>query len=470
MNRSIVLSVSLRRPPDARRGATLVLATILLIVLMGVLAFSIDVGYVGNVRTELKRAVDAGALAGAGALADGQEAALEQVYAFLRANRVGNREIQLEDVTVQLGHWDPQTRSFAPASELPSAVRVVVRHLNQGLFFGRVLGKQNFSVTEEAIAMYQPRDIVLVLDYSASMNDDSQLSAESKFGAAAIDAGLRQMYEELGSPKYGKLQWNQKLSSSDATSKIRKQLGLDTVKYPYPSGSWDDYINYVKSSISPSSYRHCYGYKTLINYWLNSKPLYRETPDLWKVSAQPITALKNSVTVFLAFLREVDTDDRLGLAVYTAADGTALLEHELTGDYDAIEQISRHRQAGHYDHYTNIGAGLKTGLEEILQHGRVGAFKMIVLMTDGLANRPNNATQGKAYALGQAEACAAAKIPVVTISLGTEADTNLMQQIADMTGGVHFQVPTDRPVAEYEEELKDVFRQIANDRPLMLVK
>jgi hypothetical protein len=470
MNRGKLLLVSLRRRLAGRRGATLVLATILLVVLMGMLAFSIDVGYVANVQTELKRAVDAGALAGAGALAHGEDAARQQVYEFLRANRVGNREIELDDVTVQLGHWDPHTRSFAPASELPSAVRVVVRHAKQPLFFGRVLGKQDFTVTEEAIAMYQPRDIVLVLDYSASMNDDSQLSAESRFGAAAIDAGLRQIYAELGSPVYGKMQWIQSLPSGDSVSKIRKTLGLDNVRYPYPSGSWDDYINYVKMSISPSSYRHRYGYKTLINYWLNSKPLYRETPDLWKVSAQPITALKNAVTVFLAFLREVDTDDRLGLAVYTAADGTALLEHELTGDYDAIEQISRHRQAGHYDHYTNIGAGLKTGLDEILEHGRPGAFKMIVLMTDGLANRPQNTTQGKLYALAQANACAAARIPVVTISLGTEADTSLMQQIADMTGGVHFRVPTNKPVAEYEEDLKDVFRQIANDRPLKLVK
>ena len=52
-----------------------------------------------------------------------------------------------------------------------------MRYPNLPLFFGRVLGKDNFSIESQAIAMYQPRDIVLVLDFSGSMNDDSELKS-----------------------------------------------------------------------------------------------------------------------------------------------------------------------------------------------------------------------------------------------------------------------------------------------------
>jgi hypothetical protein len=44
-----------------------------------------------------------------------------------------------------------------------------------------------------------------------------------------------------------------------------------------------------------------------------------------------------------------------------------------------------------------------------------------------------------------------------------------MQQIADMTGGLHFRVPGGRPINEVEEDLRETFRKIAEERPLKLV-
>ena len=44
-------------------------------------------------------------------------------------------------------------------------------------------------------------------------------------------------------------------------------------------------------------------------------------------------------------------------------------------------------------------------------------------------------TTARAYVLTEANACKAAKIPVVTISMGAGADVALMQQVADITGG-----------------------------------
>jgi hypothetical protein len=72
--------------------------------------------------------------------------------------------------------------------------------------------------------------------------------------------------------------------------------------------------------------------------------------------------------------------------------------------------------------------------------------------------------------LDEADRCAKSGLPVVTVSLGVGADKPLMQKVADRTGGVHFNIPGGRSVSEYEQQLKDVFRKIASNRPLRLVK
>jgi hypothetical protein len=45
-----------------------------------------------------------------------------------------------------------------------------------------------------------------------------------------------------------------------------------------------------------------------------------------------------------------------------------------------------------------------------------------------------------------------------------------MDTVADMTESRHFSVPGGRPVEEYREDLIDVFREIADNRPLKLVQ
>ncbi len=455
-----------------RRGAIIVLTALLMITMMAMLAFSIDVGYMMTVRTELQRAVDAGALAGAGLLVQGVEEAESAVQTMVQQNIVGDQEVSEADLSIETGHWDEQAQAFIPSTELPSAVRVRAVRNGQGLFFARALGNDQFDVDAEAIAMYRPRDIMLVLDYSGSMNDDSEFRHINSIGQDNIEANLLQIYQEFGSPSFGDMQWDPVYIASDTNAVIMENLGLTDVPYPHPSGSWNDFINYVKNDgdVNAAGYRKSYGYMTLVNYWLESKPRIDQTPGLWQTSEQPITAVKDAVTVFLAYLQEVDTDDQLGLSVYTYSNGNARLESPLTHDFQSVEDISRERQAGHYDVYTNIGAGILTAREELENNARGGAFKMIVLMTDGIANRPSDTSTARAYALEQAQICADNHFPIVTISLGAGADTGLMDQIANMTGGVHFNVPGGQTVAEYEKDLKDVFRQIADDRPLKLVK
>jgi len=567
-----------------RRGAVLVLAAALMVAMMAFLAFCVDLG---------QRATDAAALAAAGALVDGADQAELTAFEYLVRNPSGNVVLaegdgwldelstlmaeHADDFEVEVGYWNPETRTFTPGDVMPTTVRVMAYHRNVPSFFGRFFRRYErvftddgwelrevpIDIAAESIARYQPRDIALVLDFSGSMNDDSELRRIREFGEEVrerVEANLLQIYEELGSPTYGSLTFepqyltvvgeppthpslpqitvtfrandvyvestkdlsNVVLQFSDGSTQkfdglsgktgtfrgtggnynkqivtvwvksgsndsgdcpgcgerfddnyetVKQAFGLDAVPYPYPSGSWNDYISYVKTSnnIRRAGYRKMYGYMTLINYWLEKKPKASQTPDLWQVSAQPVDSVKDAAVLFLDYLQEVeDIEDRVALVVYNSPDQTALLEHSLTTDFDTVQDILTHRQAGHYDRYTNIGAGIQYAREELEANARPGAFKMIVLLTDGRANRPHD--WADEFALQQAELVAEHGWPILCISLGDAADTDLMQQIADITHGVHFNVPGGGTVTDYADQLRNVFRTIADHRPLVLVK
>ena len=573
-------SATLRGPqrplrPRERQGAILVLSAVLMVVMMAFVALSVDVGYMQNVQTELDRAVDASALAGAGVLPEGAAAADMAARDFMLLNPVGNQPLVGDELTIQAGHWDEVSRRFTPDNQLPSAFRVIAQRQDQRpLFFAHVFGEESFDLQASAVATFQPRDIMVVLDYSASMNDDSEFKTIDTLGNAEVEANQLQIYGELGSPSFGaglawepqwmtipgneptnsyrpkihvqhrynqvyvtstkpfsrvrvyrygnyttsyaegtwnadeqvyeqhltyndssritrvkvrsghwdsnQQDWNRyeenfwTESTSQVRSAARKAWGLNSTSYPYPGGSWNEYIDYCTSSQSSNQnkqagYRYQFGYRNFVNYLLNWRPSHASTPLLANTSEQPITAVKNSVDVFLGFMQEINTSDRVGLAIYNSSSGWGKLEQELTLNYGVLSSISRQRQAGHYHSMTNIAAGLDEARQELQSRGRAGALKMIVLMTDGVPTFPQSTSYARQLAINAAQECANAKFPVVTISLGTGADVALMEQIAQMTGGIHFNVQGGRPVAEVEEDLRETFRQIAKERPLRLV-
>jgi Mg-chelatase subunit ChlD len=117
---------------------------------------------------------------------------------------------------------------------------------------------------------------------------------------------------------------------------------------------------------------------------------------------------------------------------------------------------------------TNISAGMNKARLDLQNNGRTGALKMMVLMTDGLPNLPSSGASSAV--ITEANLCAAAKIPVVCISLGSGADTSLLQQVSDITNGAHFIVEGGRPISEVQADLEAIFAQVAADRPLKLVQ
>lgn len=163
----------------ARRGVVSILAAILAIVMVGMVAFSVDVGYLLSVREELQRTADATALAAVWdygkRLTDGQNITQSELGArdnaelYARSNGVGSVEPQLgknvensADGDMVFGFiqdfYNPtMTTGTATESNPYNAVRVLVRKdetLNgqAQMFFGRVFGLTGAGLHAEATA------------------------------------------------------------------------------------------------------------------------------------------------------------------------------------------------------------------------------------------------------------------------------------------------------------------------------
>lgn len=564
-----------------RRGNVLVVSAAFLVFVLMFAAFTIDIGYIAVARTQLQNAVDAATLAGAMELDSNADQTVvatkvkDAVMEIASLNKVGNQPglILDRDVDIELGRqdWSTSSQSFVfsfGANATPYNIVRVTGRLTQTntasgtvdrrlpLFFAPVLGTEKTSLETGSVATYQPRDMMLVLDYSASMNDDTEFLSIPALGSSAVTSGITQMWNDLGSPAYGNMPftpgfltvggtaangtiphvdvtfkgtsvsvestlplttvklkfsngnvqtysgltansgtftgsspnnnkritnvwvqagtnvnlsneaWGEKFNFTD--SDIITHLGLGT--YPYSAGSWSDFINYVNTSsyVNTAGFRYKYGSMCLINYWMEGFPQNSQTPGLWVCSAQPLTLLKNSCDTLVDYIDNVEADDKIGLAIYSHSNTAgAIKESGLTSNYASIKPLYRQRQAGHYTGGTNIYAGMKVAREELEANARPSAFRMMVVMTDGLPNQPSNNPSG--LVVTEAYNCKNSKIRVMTVTVGVEADTALMQQVADITGGIHFNVPGGASFSAYEQALKDVFQKIAANRPLKLL-
>jgi hypothetical protein len=141
----------------------------------------------------------------------------------------------------------------------------------------------------------------------------------------------------------------------------------------------------------------------------------------------------------------------------------------LTDDYQAIRDIIEHKQAAHYSYATNMGGGIKDAKWLLDNYKRIGSRPTILLMTDGNTNTMDSGSSSTLpedwnwdelfdydndgvrdyetsssqfkYALIQAKAAVDADITIHTLSVGADANTDLMQAIAHLGGGIAVVVP-----------------------------
>ena len=298
------------------------------------------------------------------------------------------------------------------------------------------------------------------------------------------------------------------LRFDDTNTAVKNAFGL-TGNYPYPYGSWDSFINHARSysEFSSRGYRETYGGLTLVNYIMREESGHWEKPDLWKTRHYPFHAIKEGHMLLCDFLEDLGFDDHIGMVSYDTYHRKEMVLNEsdpnipyvdissepITDDYTAVKNIMEYKQAAHYAYATNMGGGLEDGIELMLDNARDGARRTILLMTDGNTNTmDNNASSSlpngwswdelfdydgdgsrdyytsssqRRYVLKVAYEAVESGITVHTMSVGIDADRDLMEAIAHLAGGHYIDVPGGFSVADMETEVEAAFHKIASFVP-----
>jgi Flp pilus assembly protein TadG len=155
-------------------GSLAVWAAVLLVVLAGVAALAIDIGRLAVLKSELQKAADAGALAGARALSTGPSypnwtSAQNLAAATAKENQASGSLVTSSQCQVQVGYWDYSwTSATAPATlkstgivptshDIPAVKVTVSRGTSPSngpllMLFGPLLGINTKAVSAQAVA------------------------------------------------------------------------------------------------------------------------------------------------------------------------------------------------------------------------------------------------------------------------------------------------------------------------------
>lgn len=172
MNR---IDISQRQRPNERRGTILVLTAALMVVLLGFVAMTVDVGFIELTRTQLQSAADASVLSGAMELSGLDDPALVrakarnaivQTAAMHRAGDKASVVIDpVADITFGKLVWNGASQTYKiqwGEDQTPyNVVKVrAMRTTDSGgdnrlpLFFSPAMGSQKADVGAEAIATF----------------------------------------------------------------------------------------------------------------------------------------------------------------------------------------------------------------------------------------------------------------------------------------------------------------------------
>jgi len=173
------------RPAKRSRGAILPLTAVALVGLCGFIALSVDLGMLAVARAQCQDAADAAAVAGArslnGATGSNLAGATAAATAQATRNTVLGTQLSSSEVAVLNGtyHYDYGSQTFYPvfppgSNENYNLTQVTITH-SYATSFANVIGIPNLTVSVTSTAAHRPRDVAMVLDYSGSMNNETDL-------------------------------------------------------------------------------------------------------------------------------------------------------------------------------------------------------------------------------------------------------------------------------------------------------
>lgn len=153
-------NLHLERDPR-RRGAVVVLVTASMVTLLIFASLAVDVGYICALTGEAQDNADAGCLAGASAIHQGDyDSVKARALDIISRNQKRQGFLALEDQIIEVGRWDKATATFTSMdfslADKANAVRVVGIRNKVSLFFASVMGHHSTDVSREAIAQVAP--------------------------------------------------------------------------------------------------------------------------------------------------------------------------------------------------------------------------------------------------------------------------------------------------------------------------
>ena len=211
--------------PATRRGVFLVVGAVCLVAVLAFLALSVDIGVASLTKSQMQAAVDSAALAAAAEISNSISTAgsnVSNVFAYAQAQaqtkaayvaQLNNVYVNAStDVTFGRRYFNTSTNSYTidwtASANQTNVVQVVARRTTSSktspdgkvpsLFGGSISGGGT-SLQTSAIAFIDPRDLVIVQDFSRSMNFDSYFTNEVATGLtqAQIEAGLAMVWSDL---------------------------------------------------------------------------------------------------------------------------------------------------------------------------------------------------------------------------------------------------------------------------------
>ncbi len=388
-----------------RHGAILVLMTTLILIMLIMVAFTVDVAWMQLVRTELRAASDAAAKAGAEALSRTQKRsdAIAAAKATANRNRVAGRALTLRNTDIEVGSAELQpdgSWGFVADQQPYSSVRVSPildgsgGNPAVGLFFGQLLGMKTFTPSIDTTAAWYEQDIVLCIDRSHSMCFDF---TGTDWSYPALEAGRGNHTHEDDGDKH--------LDSPPHASESR----------------WSSLNSAVDTFL------------TTIND-------LKTTPQIALVTwGSTITTASNY-------------EGWLTGRNFSSVTRNSDLSTSYTDIASAIDSLGDDIMLGG----TNMSAGMSEAIT-ILTGGNAKplSHKSMILMSDGQWNKGVDP-------IITAQTAKNANITIHTISFLDQADQTTMKAIAELTGGTHY-------FATNEEELKDAFRKLALSLPVILI-
>ena len=261
----------------SRRGVFLVVGAVTMVAVLAFMALAVDIGVASLTKSQMQAAVDSAALAGAmeitNALANaGTSVGNVFTYAQQQARTKAASVAQLNNVYVNSStdvyfgrrYYDTATAKYLidwnANSSQTNVVKVVARRdsttktapdAKVPSLFG--IGTGGTTIRTEAVAFIDPRDMVIVQDFSRSMNFDSYFTDEVVTGLtkAQIEDALLMVWNDLqpltlGTMTYTPQYFTQTQTNTSITAAVTfkgtsvavtSTTGLKTVKLTYSNGS-----------------------------------------------------------------------------------------------------------------------------------------------------------------------------------------------------------------------------------------